>query len=194
MIIIGIDPGKYGAVSILKNRRVIHVEDSPLMDCLINGKQKQILDEEKMNDFLLRFSMHTEPIHAFIEKQQILPQQGAVSGFSIGEGYGLWRGLLRGNGIPYSPLFSRTWRASVFTAEEIIMCNPPKKKGVKRTAKQKAEIQKMRKTMSIGKALRLFPSCRKFIEDPKANKAQDGRAEAVLIGYAGAQMNFESWR
>ncbi len=82
----------------------------------------------------------------------------------------------------------------MFTPEEIAMCNPPKKKGVKRTTKEKAEIQKMRKTMSIAKALRLFPAARKMIEDADANKAQDGRAEALLIGYAGAQMMFESWR
>lgn len=183
MIVIGIDPGKYGAISVLHDKSFLAVEDAPLMKHPTNGKD--VLDDEAMKRFLDHAARckKSQPVRAFLELQHVFPQQGAVSGFSIGDGFGLWRGVLRGSGIPYEVLPSSVWRKRIFTAEEIAMMNerPPGKL----TAKMKAIIKERRKIMSIEKAKRFFPAAKPYLEYGKRQRMTDGRAEAILIALAG---------
>lgn len=56
------------------------------------------------------------PDLAVLERQQVMPKQGAVTGGKIMENYGQWQGLLLGLGVPYRIENAKTWQAHILDA------------------------------------------------------------------------------
>jgi hypothetical protein len=58
--------------------------------------------------------------HVWIERQQAMGfkrrgrTQGVSTSFSVGEGFGLWKGLLAGLQIPFEIVGPRTWQTALF--------------------------------------------------------------------------------
>ncbi len=90
---------------------------------------------------------------AVIELAHAMPQQGGVSMFSFGEGYGLWKGLLSGLSIPYDVVSPAKWKRDMLEGRG-------KGKGASRIHAQE-----------------LFPE----LESELRLVKHDGRAEALLI-------------
>lgn len=98
----GIDIGKTGAIGIVSNEgAVLDVFDMPFV-----GKD---LDIPAIAEALAQHSVG----FVMVEHQQVFPMQGAVSGFTLGEQYGMIRGYLLGAKIPFETVRPDRWKVGV---------------------------------------------------------------------------------
>lgn len=119
---IGIDPGATGAVVVLEPRTkgVVRVFDW-------SGEPETVAAELRgLGDSF-----------AVIERQQYMAKgghvQGAKSAFSLGENYGIWKGILAGLRIEYQTVPPRAWQRYVFGSGTV--CGDTKERSLMR-AKQ----------------------------------------------------------
>lgn len=99
MNIIGIDPGKEGAIAILGSQAI------ELRDCPMMGKGIDALG------IVALFAQHKENgSFVAIEKAQSMPGQGVVSVFNYGLGYGLYLGVLSALKIPFQEVHPQAWK------------------------------------------------------------------------------------
>lgn len=155
MIIIGIDPGLDGAVAVLYPdddvRSSPELFDTPTFLVTGGRKDKREHDEASMANILRAFKKRGTI--AVLERVHAMPGQGVTSMFSMGNGYGLWRGLLTGLRIPYELITPQSWK-------KLLM------KG-----------QGQGKDASRQVAMRLFPQA----ADRLKLKKHHGRADALLM-------------
>ncbi len=152
---IGIDPGMSGAVAIISDNDVV-VLDTPTTFVKKGKKNKTMYVESSMADILSPFM--EKDVHVFIEKVHSMPGQGVTAMFSMGEGYGLWRGIVAALKLPYTLITPQSW----------------KKKMMEGMGKEKPA--------SCYRAQQLFPNVELF--GPKGG-AKDGRGDALLIAQYG---------
>ena len=88
MTIVGIDPGKAGAIAVIQERKSTEVPYVKLYDLPLIGKD---FNEDAIAD-ILRSYVLLEP-HVFIESVHAMPKQGSVSMFNFGKGFGILRGI-----------------------------------------------------------------------------------------------------
>ena len=88
---IGVDPGKTGAIAIVRNR-VIEFRDWPNYQVLFD------LFPIEDNIFIC------------IEKAQAMPKQGVVSMFKYGVDYGFYLGIFTVKGYAYQEVSPQTWK------------------------------------------------------------------------------------
>jgi Holliday junction resolvasome RuvABC endonuclease subunit len=98
MTIIGIDPGKNGAIAWIENRKPC-VEKMP--DTL------QDLWE------LIQDIQSNGPRHAFIEQVHSSPQMGVKSAFTFGQGFGQLEMALTAAGISFERVRPQVWQKSL---------------------------------------------------------------------------------
>ena len=98
MIIFGIDPGVSGAISILKNKKVIEVVDMPTM---IDGKKnkKQVNGAQVTNIIKERLNSDEE-ILIVVEHVNAMPGQGVTSMFNFGQSFGVIKGVCSALSLP----------------------------------------------------------------------------------------------
>ena len=91
MIIIGIDPGINGAISIIENKKIIEVYDTPTM---IDGKKnkRQINGAQVTNIFKERLNGEKEVV-VVVEHVNAMPGQGVTSMFNFGQSFGVIKGI-----------------------------------------------------------------------------------------------------
>lgn len=108
MNIIGIDPGKSGAICVLFIDLGI-LETQAFSQCpTIKVGKKTEYDFVKINNLIKNNSAKV-----YIEKAQAMPKQGIVSMFSYGSGYGAWIMACVANGIPYEIVAPQTWKKAM---------------------------------------------------------------------------------
>lgn len=116
MIVIGIDPGKDGAVVAVNEDYEVLRWWLTKDDCTVRvGKRsKREYFDVKMAQILREASeLKPGPVLVVIEKQGARPGQGSVSMFSIGLGMGLWRGCVAAIGLPMVTVHPRTWAKKI---------------------------------------------------------------------------------
>ena len=154
MIFIGIDPGKDGAVAvILPPQTTVQLFDTPTLR-VKEGSAKRNFDVAGMVALLLPFVDY----HCLVSLERIhaMPGQGVTSMFSMGEGYGLWQGILAALTMPYQLVTPQRWKAD-------LMEGAPKDKAA-----------------SVLVASRLFPASANDLRGKKG-AARDGRGDALLL-------------
>lgn len=151
--VLGIDPGLAGGLAIvgLSTRRLIAVSDIPTT----GEKAKRRVDVAAVLRFLTQQEIH----HAFIERAQAMPDQGASSGFIYGRAVGALEACVEGMQIPLTVVEPTAWKK----AHGLI----------------KAEKEDSRQ-----RALRLFPASADFFSLRKDH----GRAEASLLAWYGIML------
>lgn len=154
-MIVGIDPGKDGAVAVIDQGGNLIVFDTPTAK---TGKKREY-DLRAMVELLRPYQSATR---AAIERQAAMPGQGVVSMFSTGEGYGIWLGMLAALGMAYEIVMPQRWRKIMLAGY------------------QKAETPEQRKAQSVLHAQRLFPAHAAQFRGPRGGML-DGRADATLI-------------
>jgi crossover junction endodeoxyribonuclease RuvC len=160
MNILGIDPGIHGGLALV------------FID--VNGAAPQLVDaidipvtgvgaKERVNVLAIRgwLTGHA-PQHAFIERAQAMPKQGASSGFKYGRAVGALEAVISCCGIPLTIVEPSIWKR--FHA-----------------------LRGSDKEAGRQRALQLFPSAYALL----ARKKDHGRAEAALIALAGAPRHNE---
>ena len=193
---IGVDPGKSGAVTILGiDRSFAQVFDVPLMIEKKGKKKKQVYNVQAMVDILRPFAGLTTL--ACIESVHSMPGEGSSSSFSFGRGLGLWEGIIAGLGCSYEMVTPQSWKKQ--WAEELLMTSISKPEilnltpqAIKKLGKQKqiefdeakkeygrkkAKQKETAKDAARQLASRLYPQ----LADEFVLKKHDGRAESLLI-------------
>lgn len=109
MIILGIDPGKTGAVATFgENGKLFRVNDMPMIEVLISGKPRPVQDASALADMI--DGLAGETTHAFVEHVQAMPRDGGVGAFSFGQGFGQIIGILAAYRIPYTLVRPAAWK------------------------------------------------------------------------------------
>ena len=155
MIVLGIDPGLFGAVAVLtETGHVIGVHDTPIVQLKINGRMRHDYMASDMAQ-LIRRAAHwqaTDPCCAALEHVNAMPDQGVTSMFTMGRGLGLWQGILAALGVPYVLVRPQRWKALLLD-------------GMDRSSKEASRLR----------AQQLFPGADLSL------KKHHGRADALLL-------------
>ena len=108
MIIIGIDPGISGAISILENKKILEVYDTPTM---IEGKKnkRQINSAHVTNIIKERLSNEKE-VMVVVEQVNAMPGQGVTSMFNFGQSFGVIKGICAALGLPIYFVRPAKWK------------------------------------------------------------------------------------
>ena len=108
MIIIGIDPGISGAISIIENKKILEVYDTPTM---IDGKKnkKQINSAQVTNIIKERLKDDKEVI-VVVEHVNAMPGQGVTSMFNFGQSFGVIKGICAALGLPIYFVRPSKWK------------------------------------------------------------------------------------
>jgi crossover junction endodeoxyribonuclease RuvC len=155
---IGIDPGLTGALALLEvangDTTLVDVIDVPV----VGSGAKQCVDVILLQEWLLRHG----PRHAFLERAQAMPKQGASSGFKYGRTVGALEAVIAVSNIAITMVEPSKW-------------------------KRHFHLQGGDKEGARGLVIRLFPGEHRFF----ARKKDHGRAEAVLVGLYGMQTSLQ---
>jgi crossover junction endodeoxyribonuclease RuvC len=108
MIIIGVDPGISGAISIVENKKIIEVYDTPTM---IDGKKnkKQINGAQVSNIIKERLNSEKEVI-VVVEHVNAMPGQGVTSMFNFGQSFGVIKGICAALSVPIHFVRPTKWK------------------------------------------------------------------------------------
>lgn len=150
MMICGIDPGVNGGITFMNDRHMV-CKPVPVESYRVAGKTKKFLDAWSICELLNIY----KPQMVYIEKQQAMPNQGVVSTFRTGFGYGVYLGLLVATRHKYTEVRPQVWKKDL---------------GVTRDKDQARQ-----------RATELMPDA----ADCWDKRYQDGIAESALIAYWG---------
>ena len=108
MIIIGIDPGISGAISIIENKKILEVYDTPTM---IDGKKnkKQINSAQVTNIIKERLKENKEVV-VVVEHVNAMPGQGVTSMFNFGQSFGVIKGICAALSLPIYFVRPARWK------------------------------------------------------------------------------------
>ena len=108
MIIIGIDPGVSGAISVLDDKQVINVYDMPVM---IDGKKNKKQVNGAQLTFLLREKINLKKeIVVVVEHVTAMPGQGVTSMFNFGQSLGVIKGVCAALELPIYLIRPMKWK------------------------------------------------------------------------------------
>ena len=161
MTYIGIDPGLDGAVAVIGRGGRPQLFDAPSSTVVKSGKKRRMYDTLAMAAILREYATFHIPPLISLEAVHAMPGQGVTSMFSMGYGFGLWRGIIAAFGLPVELVTPRVWKNKMV--------------GVG-TDKEASRL----------KAIDLFPGVAAQLK----LKKHHGRAEALLIAeYMRRKMN-----
>jgi len=107
MLFLGIDPGLDGALAVVNERgEFMQVDDAPTTR---KGKRDYLLQDMVL---LLDTITHLDGVQAGIERVHAFPGQGVTSMFSMGHGFGIWKGILATCDIPFVLIEPAVWKRS----------------------------------------------------------------------------------
>ena len=191
-IIIGIDPGFSGGITIMKNGKA-DVYEMPVRQIIMSDKRKK--KEYDIQGVVSLLSPLSGDVVVSIEKVHAGPGEGTVSMFNFGKGYGILLGVVHTLGFEVHEVMPQTWKKTFpeLRTDEIDQAKALQKdlrarnKSVKEKEKKKQntkEIERLaRQVKSLGKdaardlAGKLYP---KLIDRFKLKKS-DGLADSLLI-------------
>lgn len=171
-VIIGIDPGLSGAIGVYSDA-LVEVYDMPTLTIegtrKRSGKTGKMVDKKKnvydiavLNNMIKTLSSRAldgdHSVEVWLEKSQAMPDQGGVSNFNYGMGFGILQAVVTCNKIPLTLIHPVTWKKA-------IMFGMGKEKDA-----------------AVYRAQQLFPNLE--FKGPRGGLL-DGRAEAMLIAYYG---------
>jgi hypothetical protein len=116
MIIIGVDPGKGGALAMIGAEWPPELIVKETVDFLVPTGKGDMRDYEpnRMVRWLRdRITFDPGTALAIVEKQSARPGQGVSSMLSLGMGEGLWLGIFAALAIPVVRVAPATWTAAI---------------------------------------------------------------------------------
>lgn len=115
MMFIGIDPGLSGALALIDSAGGIRaIQDTPTIEIKKARGKKRVHDVGLMVDLIEDLTDSScDDFRAMIEESQAMPGQGVTSSKVIGEGFGLWLGILAAKRIPYLRVRPNVWKRAL---------------------------------------------------------------------------------
>lgn len=156
---IGIDPGLDGGLAYISLDAVVY--STPTITRTKAKGTKREYNIQAMRELLQRIKNQTSVVTCYLESVHAMPGQGVTSMFSMGQGFGIWQGLLAGLQISFELVTPQRWKGVMLDG----------------TGKDK-EASRLT-------ALRMFP----ILSEDLALKKDEGKAEALLIAAYGKRIN-----
>jgi crossover junction endodeoxyribonuclease RuvC len=156
---IGIDPGKSGAIAVLRTQP--QGQSLAVFDCPVAKGGKKAKDSYDVAGMakILSDAKQSPNVHCIIESVHSMPGQGVSSMFDFGKGFGMWLGILGALKIPYTLVSPVRWK-------KVMLSDVKQDKGASRV-----------------RAKQLFPDEAEFFDRVR----DDGRAEASMLCEYGRQ-------
>ena len=108
MIIIGIDPGISGAISILENKKILEVYDTPTM---IDGKKnKRQINSAQVTNIIKERLKDDKEVIVVVEHVNAMPGQGVTSMFNFGQSFGVIKGICAALSLPIYFVRPTKWK------------------------------------------------------------------------------------
>tara|TARA_B100000965_G_C19093019_1_gene541471 strand:- start:9 stop:488 length:480 start_codon:yes stop_codon:yes gene_type:complete len=108
MIIIGIDPGISGAISIVENKKILEVYDTPTM---IDGKKnKRQINSAQVTNIIKERLYEEKEVVVVVEHVNAMPGQGVTSMFNFGQSFGVIKGICAALGLPIHFVRPTKWK------------------------------------------------------------------------------------
>ncbi|MDC0052166.1 crossover junction endodeoxyribonuclease [bacterium] len=108
MIIIGIDPGISGAISIIEKKKILEVYDTPTM---IDGKKnKKQINSAQVTNIIKERLKHDKEVVVVVEHVNAMPGQGVTSMFNFGQSFGVIKGICAALGLPIYFVRPTKWK------------------------------------------------------------------------------------
>ena len=149
-IVMGIDVGLNGAIAVLIDGSKPMAYPIPTYK---DGKGKNRYDYNALCRIFQEVKSSAVIIGCALERATPMPKQGSVSGFSFGEAYGFYKGILTALSIPYEIVQPKKWQ------QEFSISNDTKKG-------------------SFAVASRLYPNLE--LQTPRG-RVLDGACDALLL-------------
>ena len=108
MIIIGIDPGISGAISITENKKILEIYDTPTM---IDGKKnKKQINSAQVTNIIKERLKDGKEIIVVVEHVNAMPGQGVTSMFNFGQSFGVIKGICAALSLPIYFVRPTKWK------------------------------------------------------------------------------------
>ena len=108
MIIIGIDPGISGAISIVENKKILEVYDTPTM---IDGKKnKKQINSAQVTNIIKESLNRDKEVIVVVEHVNAMPGQGVTSMFNFGQSFGVIKGICAALNLPIYFIRPTKWK------------------------------------------------------------------------------------
>ena len=108
MIIIGIDPGISGAISVLENKKILEVYDTPTM---IDGKKnKRQINSAQVTNIIKERLNNGKEVIVVVEQVNAMPGQGVTSMFNFGQSFGVIKGICAALSLPIYFVRPAKWK------------------------------------------------------------------------------------
>jgi crossover junction endodeoxyribonuclease RuvC len=108
MIIIGIDPGINGAISIVENKKILEVYDTPTM---IDGKKnKRQINSAQVTNIIKERLNKDKDVIVVVEQVNAMPGQGVTSMFNFGQSFGVIKGICAALSLPIYFIRPTKWK------------------------------------------------------------------------------------
>lgn len=170
-VILGIDIGLSGGISVFDtvSGEVVALYEMPTKQLNKNGKEKKVIDFDKVKHILETPKVHEESALVVFEDVHVFPFQGSVSSGVLMHQKGFFQGLLRGLGYVEMLVQPRAWQ------KHFQIVPPADLKGAN-AKKTKALRKKWLKEESLKVAKSTFPEWEEKIG------TKDGLSDCLLIG------------
>ena len=169
-IYLGIDPGGKGFITAIINGEYEFYSMSDLNALEIN---KELSALKSMGDVV-----------AIMEEVHAIFGSSAKATFSFGAIFGLLKGLLVANSIPYHLVPPKTWQRDIWTHADMVFTTTQSKTEDKMLTRKVINT----KATSINSALRIFPDV-DFRKSPRCKKIDDNKVDSLLIAEYGRRKN-----
>lgn len=164
-VVLGIDPGKHGALALLDSYgEILWVEDMPLVGNQVDARELADL----VFDAVSGTGEGNGECIAVIEDVHSSPQMGVVGAFSFGKSLGIVLGVCAAEAVRIEMVSPHRWKAAM-------RLNVPTAKGTKNTFGRTGTAAK---ELARARAIDRWPRSRERFK----NKKDADRAEAALIG------------
>ena len=108
MIIIGVDPGISGAISIIENKKILEVYDTPTM---IEGKKnKRQINSAQVTNIIKERLNKEKKVVVVVEQVNAMPGQGVTSMFNFGQSFGILKGICSAMQLPMYFVRPAKWK------------------------------------------------------------------------------------
>jgi len=196
-VIIGIDVGLSGGITILDGDQVPIIYKMPLEKIVVNKKKKNTYDMLSIVDICKKYK--NRKVLFCIEKQGVRPGEGAVSAMTIGKGFGQLLGVGYAFGFKVVIITPVKWKKIFPFLDENGVIDlrgqikdkriygktlkdiEAKKENKKCIEKLQRDVKSQAKTNARELATDLFPE----LSDRFVKKNSDGLAESLLIALYG---------
>jgi len=108
MIIIGVDPGISGAISIIEDKKILEVYDTPTM---IEGKKnKRQINSAQVTNIIKERLNKEKKVVVVVEQVNAMPGQGVTSMFNFGQSFGVIKGICAALSLPIYFVRPTKWK------------------------------------------------------------------------------------